>query len=291
MKIYIGIGATEKQKVAFEVLKYSILKHIKNTGVDVEIFSLNEIEMEISLAGRTPFSFQRFAFSSWCFDRFKKDDIGIYLDSDMLVFSSIEDLVSEFLDLKQNIATCNTSPSWKRVKQSSVIVFNSIGAKEISNKYCHYLKGELNYVELFNFPKEQINFLPYQWNSIESFDVDTCLMHYSDMDTQPWLKAGNINSGIWIKYLNELVSRDKIKDKEFREDVKKGFIRPSILSLIGGETNFPIESYFGILKDILFVPPHRVRRIPDLKLLKPLRILVYRLSMIRSNNRINKVEH
>ena len=29
--------------------------------------------------------------------------------------------------------------------------------------------------------------LPFKWNSLEHYDDETCLIHFTDMPTQPWV--------------------------------------------------------------------------------------------------------
>ena len=31
--------------------------------------------------------------------------------------------------------------------------------------------------------------IPFEWNSLEHYDSGTCLIHYTDMYTQPWTRS------------------------------------------------------------------------------------------------------
>ena len=82
-KIEVFIGAETAQAISYRVLKTSIRIH----SPAVIVHNLGNL-VKFDSTGRTPFSEQRFFIPSLANE---DTDFAIYLDSDMLVFSKIED--------------------------------------------------------------------------------------------------------------------------------------------------------------------------------------------------------
>jgi hypothetical protein len=68
------------------------------------------------------------------------------------------------------------------------------------------------------------------WNSLERFvDGTTALLHYTDMQTQPWVSTVNPLGYLWVRDLCEAIDMGVITTDYVKECVKKGFARPSLL--------------------------------------------------------------
>tara|TARA_B100000963_G_scaffold361941_1_gene401082 strand:+ start:8157 stop:9047 length:891 start_codon:yes stop_codon:yes gene_type:complete len=293
--LYVGVGCEPQQELPFQLLKFSIEQFFDSDKYKLDIFPIHSIKLDVSIENSilkkqgTPFSFQRFIFANWFLDKNNDQDIGIYLDSDMLVFDNLEKLIDAFELLQQDIGICDTKSYWQRKQQQAVMVFNLNGASEISKKFQMYLSNEINYEKLMSKPDYK-KFLPYFWNSQEEIMHDTKLIHYTDMDFQPWLRKDNVNAGIWLSYLRLFLQNQSSVDI-LKDEIIKHNVRPSLGELINNPPNFPVYSFSWSIRDIFFIPPHRLRSIKgNLRiLLSPLLNLVIYIQKIIKNNRINKI--
>lgn len=68
------------------------------------------------------------------------------------------------------------------------------------------------------------------WNCLERFDHSTALLHYTDMDTQPWVSLANPLGGLWMKCLRRALEAGFISSTEVQREVAAGHVRPSLLS-------------------------------------------------------------
>jgi hypothetical protein len=299
--IYIGIGATQAQKIPFEVLKYSIFK---NTALDAGaycVLNLGELTIEEKTfptkqvyeaycrkvgQQHTPFSFQRFLFALYFSESARPEDLFLYLDSDMLVLSDINSLNGELTD-GQTVKSASVESLWGRRPQNSVCLSNHAGIGEISGDFCKFVLEELSYEEVF-YKTYDGSLLSSNWNSLEYLDTTTKLIHYTDMDTQPWLRGGNANAGIWYSYLKSWGNSDNRNMELLVQHCSEKNIRPGLEEIAKSRVNWPSESAKASLIDFFYVPPHRLQ---GLRKLMPnvLVALVYRFKMLRSNNRPNGV--
>ena len=299
--MYIGIGAYQEQKILFEVLKYSIISNTSlNEGAD-RVLNLEELKIDEKIfptkqicaayfrkvgQQHTPFSFQRFLFALYFSESATSDDLFLYLDSDMLVLSDIDSLNGELSD-GQTVKSASVESLWGRRPQNSVCLSNRAGIREISGDFCKFLLEEVVYEEIF-YKKYEGSFLASNWNSLEYLDTTTKLIHYADMDTQPWLRSGNVNAGIWYSYLKSWANCDKRNMELLVQHCREKKIRPGLEEIAKSRVNWPSESAKAGLIDFFYVPQHRL---PVLRKFLPnvLVVLVYRFKMLLSNNRPNEV--
>lgn len=299
--IYIGIGATESQRIPFEVLKYSIdvnttlhesqyrVLNLGNLSYDIEIFPSEEVFNSYTIKSgqqHTPFSFQRFLFALYFSKSASSNDLFLYLDSDMLVLADIQTLKQE-LSIDESIKTASTHPFWGRRSQNSVCLFNDIGLMSVSSDFCEFLMGELKYEDVF-YKKYNVNLLSSDWNSLEHMNATTNLIHYTDMDSQPWLRGGNANAGIWYHYLKSWTKICEDNKTLLFKQCEGKILRPGLKEIVTSDVNWPCESALAIFRDFFYVPPHRL---PGIRNLLPNFIVafIYRIKMMSKNNRPNSV--
>ena len=257
INLFVGIGCDLNQRLPAEVLKFSILEKINNK---LNIIFLNEHKeweniLKKDLTQRTPFSLQRFLCAESVVN--SDADIGIYFDSDMIALQPLTKLVEEFSKTNKNIAVVSAKDEWRRREQSSVLIFNKNGANELWNSYKMFLKKKINYDELIYLKSiNNIGRINPDWNSLEYLDSSTCLIHFTDMDTQPWLRNGNVNAGIWHTYLWKFIQNPE-NEKILLDEVSKKNVRPSLLSIIEYGPSMPVLLLSSRIRDINFVPKHR----------------------------------
>lgn len=230
IKVYVA--STEAQMLAVKVLEYSIRKH---ASMSVEVIPLHLNSIDIPLPKdkanwpRTPFSFQRFLIP----ELQQYAGRAVYLDSDMQVFRDIKDLWIMPFNGAQILTVKNADQSERR-PQFSVMLIDCASLpwsiKEIVTKLdSHHLTYEKLMYEMAVADKVDVT-IETGWNSLENFDADqTSLLHYTDMNIQPWISKDNPLGYLWFRDLFEAIDSNFISMEFIKEHVTLGYVRPSLM--------------------------------------------------------------
>jgi lipopolysaccharide biosynthesis glycosyltransferase len=258
IKVYVA--TTEAQMLATKVLEYSIRK---NTVHPVKFIAIHKCGLDypepkdIENRQRTPFSFQRFLIPK--LNQWKGK--AIYLDSDMQVFEDINKLWT--LPMGSNdLLTVRPAKGEGRRLHFSVMLLNCDKLNwDIENIIDRLNVGELSYTSLMHEMKVAKAIAPdinEDWNSLEKYDPSrTCLIHYTDMDTQPWVSTKNPNEAVWMRDLLEAVDSGAISYDYVRSHVEKGWVRPGILFQLDNGLESSNKMTSDVLKkDRDFHPPY-----------------------------------
>lgn len=257
MDIRVFVGCEPEQSLAAKVLEYSILK---NTSDRVRVTQLHQAlgPMDSLAGGRTPFSCQRFFIPELC----DHQGLAIYLDSDMQMFADIRQLL-ECYQQGQAVVSAHAPPNSGRRPQFSVMVLNCELARwngsELASRAGSDYEGTM-----FNFafePNKSV-VIPHYWNSLEQYEPGaTRLLHYTDMDKQPWLANTNPLAPVWIATLNEAIRDGFISFEAVRAAAAAAHIRPGLLYQVEHNEPDPLAiPRRERLKDELYMPPHTVAR-------------------------------
>lgn len=230
--IRIYVGATPAQMLPLKVLEYSIRKH---ASMSVEVFSLHHAEIEIPQPAdeknrpRTPFSFHRFLIPELAGRRGR----AIYLDSDMLVFQDIRRLWTLPFE-GADLLAARTAGGERRRPQFSVMLLDCESLRWDVRAIVKSLdKGELSYEQLMfemTVAERVRASIDPAWNSLERFRRgETALLHYTDMERQPWVSRLNPLNRFWMQELFEAIDGGNIAREEVEEHVERGYVRPSLL--------------------------------------------------------------
>jgi hypothetical protein len=231
--IRVFVGSDRSQRLAARVLEYTIRKH---TSMSVEVTFM--IDMPIPMPKdpakrpRTPFSFTRFLIPKLAGYRGK----AIYVDSDMQVFSDVTDLWEQPFGGATVLCTVDPDEPARR-RQYSVLLLDcsrldwDIDAIVRDLDEGRYTYEQLLY-ELCIVPPDQVRpSLPERWNSLEKYvPGTTCLIHYTDMRTQPYVSKRNKNGNLWVQALRDAVADGFISEDEIKEAVRNDWVRPSLLA-------------------------------------------------------------
>lgn len=262
----VFVGCMPEQELAYRVLEYSIKSH---ASISVTVERLHEaierrgIHVPLPRApkdrGRTPFSFQRFAIPAL------RDYCGraIYLDSDMLVLRDIRSLWAFDMGEHQMVSAAQPTDSG-RPPQFSVMLIDCGRLPWSVDEIVRGLDaGRYTYEQLMHEMATVSSWsaaLPEAWNSLEKFDADTtCLVHFTDMDGQPWLNPLHRFGSLWSRYLLSALKTGAIAESFVAEEVAKGNVRPSLLVQVSTGQSDPRRLPFSVLRRDLtdFYPPHR----------------------------------
>lgn len=221
----IYVGCEPPQHLAAKVLEHSIRRH---ASLPVNVRRLDECVAahQLPLSGRTMFSLQRFFIPQLN----GYQGVAVYIDSDMLVFSDVRDLIAHRAP-GSAVSSAETPPGSGRKRQFSVMVIDCALAhwdplKIHQAAQAHY--RDVMY-ELSFEPSKTVS-LPYTWNSLERYEPGkTQLLHYTDMNLQPWVDARNPLLPVWMDALFAALDDGFVSHDEVVDSARRGWVRPGVL--------------------------------------------------------------
>jgi hypothetical protein len=243
--IKVFVGGTDEHEIAFNVLAHSIYSR---TTREVEVVRLDRVgitaPVPVNPKNRqvTTFSFARFFIP----EALGFTGRGVYLDSDMVVLSDIGELWdTPFLE-NSLVQMC---PGW----QSAVMLIDGRVGWKIDELVARLDRGELGYKSLVNVVAlgHASNSLDGRWNHTDHLEPDTKLLHYTAMDTQPWLFRGHPLGHVWETELRSAIAAGMVTRDELARSVQAGYVRPSLMAIVDEEPPYD---------DAAFIFPHRARR-------------------------------
>lgn len=240
--IRVYVGADRSQMLAVPVLAYSIQRHTK---AKVEVIPMVDLPVprpkDPRNGQRTGFSYSRFCIPALAGYSGK----AIYMDADMLVFRDIRELWDIPFDGAKvviqkevkfgDVTTLKAGAPRKRQKQCAVMLLDC-GRLDwtIDALVAAMDEGRFNYeqlmYELCILEEKDINYgVPFEWNSLEHADASTCLLHYTDVYTQPWTYAGNKFGGLWLAEVRRMLRDGSLPLADLQREIDLGYFRPSLM--------------------------------------------------------------
>ncbi|HVK02221.1 MAG TPA: glycosyltransferase [Armatimonadaceae bacterium] len=258
MRLYIGTDVS--QLVGARVLEYTVRRASSITAqFDTMLHVKAPMPKEKKNQPRTEFSFNRFAIPKLAGYKGR----AVYVDADMQVFKDFRGLWDTDFD-GATLLHCATSDP-KRPKQFAVMLMDCARLDWDLDTIVRGLdEGKYDYDALMKefciVPPEQVrDSLSPHWNSLEEYHPgETCLIHYTDMPTQPWVSRRNKNGHLWVEALRDALRDGYVTEDEVKKAVKDGFIRPSLLGQLRvGRDAWPFfNRTLGAVMDIGY-KPHR----------------------------------
>ena len=84
--------------------------------------------------------------------------------------------------------------------------------------------------EMCILPDNQVGYtLPFEWNSLEYYDENTCLIHYTDMHTQPWVSTENGFGYLWLREVRRMLDEQGLSWAALKKEIDLGYFRPSLI--------------------------------------------------------------
>lgn len=240
--VRVFVGTDRSQLLAVKVLEYSIRRH---TDLPVEVHPMLDLPLpepkDPRQGKRTGFSFTRFAVPQLAGYRGR----ALYLDADMLVFKDIRSLWSLPFDgakvliqdhipeEAQKKATSAGAPK-QRIKQTAVMLLDCGGLDWDPAKIIQGLDGRYTYEDLVYqlciLQPDEIHYtIPFEWNSLEFWNENTCLLHYTDMASQPWVSPNNKLGYLWLREARRMVDEGVMTLAEIQNEIDLGYFRPSLV--------------------------------------------------------------
>lgn len=257
--VRVYVGTDRSQLLAVKVLEHSIKRHTK---LNVEVYPMLDLPVR---KPQDPKNWQRtgFSFSRFCIPELAGySGKAIYMDADMLVFKDIASLWNiPFDDAKviiqeeipeEHQEKKKIGAPQKRIKQCAVMLLDCSNLDwKIDEIIDGFDRGEYDYENLMYYlcildEKTEIKYgVPFTWNSLEHYDRDTCLIHYTDMSTQPWVSNKNQYGYLWLNEVRLMLKNGTIQEEEIENEIKLGYFRPSLIKDIkyGHSIPYLIKKY------------------------------------------------
>ena len=232
----VFVGTDDEQMIGARVLHYSIEKF---SSMDVVVEPLDwraaPIPQDPKNRSKTGFSFCRFDIPRLC----NYSGRGVYVDADMQVFTDFSDLWTLPLD-DADLLYALAPPSQGRTPQTSVMLMNCEALRwDMDDIVSGLDRGDYSYGQLMSElcvvpPGRAQPLLPYWWNSLELYEEGrTSLLHYTDMNRQPWVSHSNPNGHRWYRCCAEALDSGFISEQEVVKAVDLGHVSPEIFTWIG----------------------------------------------------------
>ncbi len=236
----IFVGASPGEIVPYRVLAHSIHRR---SSVPVRVESLTAARSptpkDPANKPRTAFSFSRFHIPDLCEFRGR----AVYVDSDMIVVGDVAELAEHPMTDRWLACTRQASPpGWENAdwfkpgRQFSVMILDCDHLDwKIDEIVAKLDRGDLTYgqllFEMALVPSERIDdTLEPGWNSLEHFDADTRLLHYTIVPTQPWKSSDHPLGDVWMAEYEDAVRDGAVGRLEVERLVRSGG-RPDLLKV------------------------------------------------------------
>ena len=232
--VRIYVGSAKSELLAFRVLEHSIKRH---TNLDVNMRtidnSLAPVPSDMRYLPYTNFSFGRFAIPKLAGYQGR----AIYMDSDMIVFRDIEELWNTPFN-GASILVEKINPATDREKLTAVMLMDCAALPWDPDEIVAGLGVKYDYNELMSMAPllsaEMIqDHLPLGWNSLDHFDDNTRLLHYTKVRTQPWVYTDHPLGYLWVNEVRMMLDSGALQADYIRQQVERKFIRPSLLIELG----------------------------------------------------------
>lgn len=225
--IPIYIGTEPAQKLATEVLKWSVLRRTK---AQVEFHELSNLPLGLKSKMYTGFSFYRYAIPEKC----SYQGRAIYLDADIIVLADIEELFSLKMDEKGVLARPQDLFPKRRFTSVMLMDCEKLKHWNIQNWVSLINTGMESYQGLMEGRPGSLNHadfgdLPAIWNTLDLFVPETKILHYTHVPSQPWKKPGHPFEKLFLEELQEAIKANKVSIEDVEKEIALGHVYPTIL--------------------------------------------------------------
>jgi hypothetical protein len=232
LPVRVFVGSTRAEWLPARVLEFSIRETtvLPIASHRIEAFERNIPTPQATVnRARTPFSFQRFLIPELCGYKGR----AIYLDADMQVFADIDALWGREM-AGYELLTVREGMEGRKGQFSVMLLACDRLSWRIEEIIAGLDAGRYTYEQLVHemcIAKNVGGTLEPEWNCLEKYDPgQTRLLHYTDMNTQPWVSIKNPLRHHWVECLKRAISTGFITREEVAHEVSAGHIRPSLLA-------------------------------------------------------------
>ncbi len=247
VKVFIGSG--EASLLERKVLIYSLHKH---TDRDLDIYTFNgthnavernneepflaPMSLKVKYRNTTEFSYYRFLIPQLCHHQGK----AIWLDSDIIVLHDIGELFDTPMEnnhlLMKKTAYADLSPDLDpycpaimlidcdRVQFDLESLIHEVDQERYSDRDLMHMTTRFR-----SFHPFQIGEFDPQWNIRDYWDQQTKLIHYTNLETQPWKYHDHPYGELWFQYLYEAIQEGYVTQRDIDLSKVRAYVRPDLM--------------------------------------------------------------
>lgn len=276
IKVFIGSG--EASLLERKVAIYSLQKHTQRQ-LDIYVFNgthnsieLNDQEpflaplsLKLKYHNITEFSLYRFLIPQICNYQGK----AIWIDSDTVCLADIAEIFDTSLngcDFLAKAEAYNTRSS--NLWGLSVMLIDCKQTRfDLETYFNEIAQGLYTYTDfscmspafLAHHPLK-IGQLDPQWNVFDYCDEQTKLIHYTNLNTQPWKYPHHPYGELWFEYFEEARKAGYITERDIELSLVRAYVRPDIL-----QGNAPIH-HRQFLPQTLKLAKNALRKLVPMRL-------------------------
>lgn len=244
VKVFIGSG--EASLVERKTSIYSLRKNSQR-DLDIYVFNgthnavrLNDDEpflapmsLRVKYRNVTEFSLYRYLIPELC----NYQGRAIYIDSDTVCLADI----GELFDMPMNGADFLAKPDaypGERLWGLSVMLFDCEKCRFDLEEIVTEIDAGLYSMTDFSLMSPRfLKHHPYTigeldpaWNVFDQWDEQTKLIHYTNLETQPWKYPNHPYGELWFKYFNEARAAGLVTDEDIELSMMRAYVRRDMLN-------------------------------------------------------------
>ncbi len=243
VKIFIGSG--EASLIERKTAIHSLRKYSKR-DLDIYVFNgthnairLNDGEpflapmsLRVKYRNITEFSLYRFLIPELC----DYQGRAIYIDSDIICLSDIGELFDTPMGEADFLAKHEAHPDeelWglsvmlvdcQRCRFDLEAVVDEIDAGLYSMSDFSWMGPRF-----LAYHPYKIGWLDPAWNEFDHWDNRTRLIHYTNLDTQPWKYPNHPYGELWFSYFNEALAEGYVTAQDIELSMMRAYVRRDLL--------------------------------------------------------------
>lgn len=264
IKIFIGSG--EASAIERKVLIYSIRKNT-SSNVEINVFNgtHNSLEREneppvplnmslrVKYKNFTEFSNYRFLIPELC----NYQGRAIFMDSDTICIGDLKELYIQNMNGFDFLATKDaysgpTDVGWGL----SVMLIDCAKAKFDIDKYFDEIEeGKYSYTDLHQMSSKFLKFHPFdigtldhKWNDFDHYDINTRIIHFTNLFTQPWKHPGHKFGKLWFGYFHEARKAGFIANDDIHKALYRSYVRQDLTHATHSLFRYHLKGLYSLLK-------------------------------------------
>lgn len=243
-RVRVFIGSGEASLIECQTAIHSLRKHTKR-DLDIYVFNgthnairLNQGEpflapmsLRIKYQNITEFSLYRYLIPELC----EYQGRAIYIDSDTVSLSDI----GELFDAPMNGADFLAKPEayGDQLWGMSVLLIDCERSRFDLELIINEIEAGLYSMNDFsNMGPRFLAHHPYKigqldpaWNEFDRWDDKTKLIHYTNLDMQPWKYPNHPYGELWFNYFNEARAEGYVTPRDIELSMMRAYVRQDLL--------------------------------------------------------------
>lgn len=272
--VNVFIGSGEASLLERKVAIYSLKKNSKR-DLNIYVFNgthnsveLNEEEpylaplsLRLKYRNGTEFSLYRFLIPQICNHQGK----AIYIDSDVICLADIGTLFDTDLNghnflTKGDAYSKSQGKTWglsvmlidcEKTRFDLDQIFNDIDSDQYT--YSDFSRMSARFLKHHPY---SIGELDPKWNEFDRYDSQTKLIHYTNLETQPWKHPHHPYGELWFQYFREAIAAGYVTQKDIELTLVRSYVRRDIMK---GNSPLPdVKGYINRMRALAKVSAKRM---------------------------------